>query len=449
MTSAGRSYRIPAHPLQKGREFVWTRWEGGRYDVALYFPKRVRTGRRTGWHQVFRRNTPCDRNRRIHSRLCRQSCLVLVFLAAWLSATMPAVVVCGQDAASEPALGEEPKALLSPVNLLPIDPVAEADGKKPSAPVAAPPVKLAPEMTALGNLGEQSGDAPVEGIKPASFQDITPGETTREQVVTKLGEPAEVTQQDSTEVLSYAIDPFPTVKVSIRENVVSSIVIHLAAPSTRADVTKELGLENFRPAVVNDDQNRPLGEVYPERGLMFAYADGTTNSQEARVEHVILETITVEPFLLRAQQQPADQYSKRLADLKTAQRLAPENPLPLALAAQLDLVCGKPLSALEAAQKAIELDGENVEYQIILADARRQLGQSREALESLRAAPETHRPVRLDHARARFLYGRLLATTAPRDYRRAMEETVSAIKLAAAQTERAEGENRRSNCDKS
>ena len=49
----------------------------------------------------------------------------------------------------------------------------------------------------------------------------------------------------------------------------------------------------------------------------------------------------------------------------------------------------------------------------------------------------------LDHARARFLYGRLLATTTPRDYRRAMEETVSAIKLAAAQTERAEGENRK------
>ena len=72
-------------------------------------------------------------NRRIRGNLCGQSCLVLIFLAAWLSATMPAAVLCGQDAASEPALGEEPKALLSPVNLLPVDPVAEAGGKKPSA----------------------------------------------------------------------------------------------------------------------------------------------------------------------------------------------------------------------------------------------------------------------------------------------------------------------------
>ncbi len=341
-------------------------------------------------------------NRRIRDNLRGQSCLVLIFLAAWLSATMPAALLCGQEAASEPALSEEPKALLSPVNLLPVDPVAEAGGKKPSAPVAAPPVKLAPEITALGDLGARSGGAPMEGIKPANFQDITPGETTRDEVVKKLGEPAEVTEQDSTEVLSYVIDPFPTVKVQIQDNVVSSIAIHLAAPTARADVTKELGLENFRPAIVNDGQNRPLGEVYPERGLMFAYAEGATNSREARIEHVILETITVEPFLLRAQQQPAEQYSECLADLKTAQRLAPENSQPWALAAQLDLVCGKPLSALEAAQKAIALDGDSVEYQIILADARRQLGQSRDALESLRELLKRTDLSALDHARARF-----------------------------------------------
>ncbi|MHB8971890.1 MAG: tetratricopeptide repeat protein [Pirellulaceae bacterium] len=383
----------------------------------------------------------CDRTSCVTFR--GQSCLACLFVAAWLTATMPMAVLCGQDEPSDRTPAEEPKTLLSPVNLLPIDPAAEAVGTQPSAPVAAPPVRLAPEITVLGKSPENAAANPEERVKPASFQDVTPGESTREQVVAKLGEPVGVTEQEGTEVLSYAISPFPTVKVSVRDNVVSSIVIHLAAPSTRADIAKELGLESFRPAIVNDDQARPLGEVYPERGLMFAYSEGTTDTQEARVEHVILETITVEPFLLRVQQQPAERYTQCLADLKTAQRLAPETPLPFALAAHLDLVCGKPRSALEAAQKAVLLDGDNVEYQLAVADAHRRLGESREALESVRTILKRTDLSLQDQARARYLYGRMLATTAPWNYKQAMEETVSAIKLAAGQTETAEGETRK------
>ena len=179
--------------------------------------------------------------------------------------------------------------------------------------------------------------------------------------------------------------------------------------------------------------DRALGEVYPERGLMFAYADGSTDPQEARVEHVILETITVEPFLLRAQQEPADHYARRLADLEVAQRLAPEDPVAFGLAARIDIECGRPLTALAAAQKAVELNPESIEYQIALADAKRQLGQTREALELTRTVLQRSDLTPLDQARARFILGRILATTAPRNYRQAMEETVTAIKVAAAQ----------------
>ncbi|MHB0958432.1 MAG: tetratricopeptide repeat protein [Pirellulaceae bacterium] len=383
----------------------------------------------------------CDRS--AYGDLRRQSYLAIVFFAAWLAAMLAAGMLYGQEEPSEPALTHEPKALLAPVNLLPVDPAAETVGTKPSSPVAAPPVQLAPDITAWSKLSERSAADAAEEIKPANFQEVTPGETTREQVLTKLGEPAEVDEQDGTEVLSYTIGPFPTVKVSVRDNVVSSIVIHLAAPSGRADVAKELGLASFQPAIVSDDRDRPLGEVYPERGLMFAYAEGTSDLQEARVAHVILETITVESFLLRAQQQPTEDFAKRLLDFESAQQLDSENPLPLILAAHLDLLCGKPLSALEAARKAVALDDNNVEYQITLADTRRRLGQSREALESLRAILQQTDLTPLDQARARFLYGRLLATLAPRDYRQAMEETVSAIKLSAAQAEQAKGDTRR------
>ena len=80
-------------------------------------------------------------------------------------------------------------------------------------------------------------------IKPANFKDVTPGETTREAILEKLGEPADRTHQEGVEVWTYAIGPFPKVRVTLTEDVVSSIVIHLAGPSARADVAKELGLK--------------------------------------------------------------------------------------------------------------------------------------------------------------------------------------------------------------
>ena len=329
-----------------------------------------------------------------------------------------------------------------PVNLLPVDPAAEAAGTQPRTAAAAPPVRLAPEITAAKEPATDSAAHAGERIEPASFQELTPGKTTREQVVAKLGEPAGVTEQDGIETLRFVVGPFPTVRVSLQNDRVSSIVVHLAAPSTRQDIAKELGLEAFRPAIVQDGQQRPLGEVYPERGLMFAYADGAADERTALIEHVILETISVEPFLLRAQQPPWEHLAARLADLRTAQELAPDNAVAFALTADLQLECGRPLMALAAAQKAVELDAASAAYQVTLANAHRQLGQAKEATDVLRAVMQKSDLSPLDHARARNLYGRLLATTEPRDYKRAMEETVSAIKLAAGATERAAGTDR-------
>ncbi len=200
---------------------------------------------------------------------------VCTLVAAWCLVTLPASERCAAKTNQPQTSPEEPKALLSPVELLPVNPESAAPATLPGPERSAPPVKLAPELNTL--MGAPAGHEllnSVEGIKPANFKEITPGETTREQVLEKLGEPADSTDQDGAEVLSYVIGPFPKVRVTLHENVVSSIVIHLAGPSVRADVAKELGLEDLRPVVVRDDQHRPLGEVYPERGLMFAYADG-------------------------------------------------------------------------------------------------------------------------------------------------------------------------------
>ncbi len=366
--------------------------------------------------------------------------LVWALAAAWCLVAPSSAILGGEDEPTE-ASPEEPQALLSPVELLPITPPQAAPATPSGPEFTGPSVKLAPEINVLMDPRARLS-ADLTAIKPANFKDVTPGETARESVLEKLGEPIDSQEQDGAEVLTFAIGPFPQVRVTLDEGVVSSIVIHLAGPSARGEVAQELGLSDLHSVVVRDDQDRPLGEVYPERGLMFAYADGVRDAQEAAVEHVILETISAEPFVLRAQQLPADDYGRRLADLETAGRLDPEDPVAFGMAARLELECGRPSSALAAAQKAVKLDLESVEYRLTLADAQRQLGQSHAALDATRGVLREPDLSPADEARARFILGRLLATTAPRNYRQAMDETVAAIKLAAAQVNRGAGELR-------
>jgi len=335
----------------------------------------------------------------------------------------------GQDELQEMPL-EEPQALLAPVELLPVEPRAAAPAPVAGPELAGPTVKLAPELNTLMDAASARTAA---SVKPANFKDITPGTTTRDEVLEKLGEPSDSVEQGDKEVWRYAIGPFPQVRITVEADVVSSIVIHLAGPSPRAEVAEELGLEDLRPVVVADEQDRPLGEVYPERGLMFAYSDDVEDALQANVEHVVLETISYEPFLLRAQRTPRESFSLRLADLEIAQRLEPEDPVAFGLAAQLSLECGKPLTAQAAAQKAVELNPTSAEYRLTLADALRQLGQATEALQGTRALLDRGDLLPHQQAQAHWLVGRMLATTAPRDHREAMDETVRAIKLAASQ----------------
>lgn len=377
----------------------------------------------------MRRKPPCARTR-------------------WMVAWLFAVAVCPRWLAwaaegdvpqtASRAVAEEPRALLAPVDLLPVEPGLGPAPLEPSANGASPEplVKLAPEISAWTSPGREAAARQVADMKPATFQDITPGETTRDEVLKTLGEPAATAPEESGELLTYAIGPFPQVRIALRDGVVASIVIHLSAPGPREDVAKELGMSGYRSAVVRDDQQQPLGEVFPERGLMFAYAPDAPSGP--LVDHVVLETLSAEPFLLRCEQTPAESVARRLADLRAAQRLAPQQARAWDDAAQLELVSGRPQSALAAARRAVEIDAQSAAFRMTLAEAQHHVGESVAALATLRPALEQSGLTPLEQVRGRLLLGRLLATTPPRDFRRAMEETVAAIKLASAQAKQAD-----------
>ena len=150
---------------------------------------------------------------------------------------------------------------------------------------------------------------------------------------------------------------------------------------------------------------------------------------------VVLERISVEPFLLRSEQAAPEQIGKRLSDLRVVQQLLPNDAEAYALAARLDQQCGRIAAALEAARTAVDLDAEKTEYRILLADLRRQAGESEQALTMIQTALQDGKLSSLDQAEGRIIYGRLLAARPNFDHKQAMQETVSAIKLAAAQTQ--------------
>ena len=337
----------------------------------------------------------------------------------------------------QPAVLEEPKALMTPATLIPVD-TQGADPTSPApesevAPASAPPIRLAPAPLPLHAEPAKKITSEVSGIRPASFKGITPGESTYDDVVAKMGDPLETTSSDEKEELVFKLGPFPSVQVTITDKVVSSIIIHLAEATARSTVVEELKLGDFEPVSIVDNTGRTLGEVYPERGLMFAFA-GSNEAEESQVSQVVLERISVEPFLLRVQGLPDDAITQRVKTLQTVQQLLPDDAEAYGLQARIEEQCGRLASAQELAQRTLELDPESSVYRTELAGINRQLGNHQESLQAVRAvlADDTLSP--LEQAEAQYLLGRLLAATPHFEYTEGMQETVKAIKLAATET---------------
>ncbi|MFO7907695.1 MAG: hypothetical protein R6U98_33925, partial [Pirellulaceae bacterium] len=78
-----------------------------------------------------------------------------------------------------------------------------------------------------------------------------------------------------------------------------------------------------------------------------------------------------------------------------------------------------------------------------MADIERRLGHSKKALQAIRAVLADDSISSLEEAEAQLILGRLLATTSNHDYKQAMQETVTGIKLASAETDASQQRRRR------
>ena len=169
-------------------------------------------------------------------------------------------------------------------------PAASTPGEKPAGGQSDAPLRPIPEGVPTG---------PVE-IQTASFNKITPGISTADDVQKLWGPPKQVKSQGGMVVHLYKVEPFEHVEVFLAQGKAASIVIRLSRAFPADGVAQQLALANLRPVLVSNALGEILGQSYPERGVLFSFEPAPAAGKVSmKVAQIILEPVTAEPFVLR------------------------------------------------------------------------------------------------------------------------------------------------------
>lgn len=229
-------------------------------------------------------------------------------------------------------------------------------------------------------------------FEPVKFQGILVGKATKQELLDAWGEPAESTANDDGSVLSYDIEPFQAVEVLIAPSeVVSAIKVTLAAALDPKKLAAQLSLDEIDPVTVRDDKDQPLGQAFPERGVLFMFDAAGANEQlkdgqtAPAVSQVAIQPLDARAFALRAENRLHGCYGQNINDLKTALALDPEFAHAQWLLAEIYLVTGQADLAGAAADAACALEPDNAAYQLRRCQALELLGEYDEAVHTVRA----------------------------------------------------------------
>ncbi len=231
----------------------------------------------------------------------------------------------------------------------------------------------------------------------------------------------------------YSIEPFDRVEVSYQKEKVSSIVIRFEKPFPADKIAQQLDMASVKPVLVSNELAEILGQVYPERGVLLAFEPSPEkNKPSMKVTHIILEPLSAEPFILRAETEIDNRYDLSRRDLEEALNLQPNN-------ARANWLLGRVLSATDqldkaeaAAAKSVRLEPENPRYRVTRAQILGQMGRSPEALKEAQQAVDISNDRAHIQARALCLLGDLTASGPKPDYRKAISYHTKAVQVADA-----------------
>ncbi|HEX6961558.1 MAG TPA: hypothetical protein VF175_06805, partial [Lacipirellula sp.] len=277
-----------------------------------------------------------------------------------------------------------------------------ADPPATSQPGASPVVRGTPDKPAADDVCiEEEVTAtdivPTPEMQPATFNGVTPGVTTRAEVLAKWTGAQEADAKGPT--LTYSLGSFPTIEINFNGEIVQSIRVELAKPDGFASMVAKLGLVELRPAVAKDDFGNPLSTSFPERGVtLMQQAAGAaavasddalaTDGAATEVYEIVVRRILPGPFVLRAEGAPMNSFTERTADLQTALKLSPKNAKALHLLSEVKLATSKAIAAEQLAAQAVKLSPEDDAYRLQWAKCLKQLARYDEAVEQTRMVLE-------------------------------------------------------------
>ena len=345
------------------------------------------------------------------------------------TAELSETVSSTKDVAAEQRIRRESiSSGAAPITIVPIDepaaepsPKPEQDAEQPEAQTADEPLRPIPDSMGTGLVA----------VEAASFSGITPGVSTRQDVKKAWGQPKEMAGQDDSLMELYSVEPFDRIEVTYAQDKVSSVVIRFDRAFPAENVAKQLDLATIRPVLVANELGEVLGLAYPERGVLFAFeASSEPGKPSMKVAQIVLEPISAEPFVLRAETTLETRCDLSCRDLEQALSLEPDN-------ARAHWLHGRALVAMEqhekaagAVAKAVHLDPDNPHYRATLAQILAELGRLSEAIEESQKAVETSESRPHVKARALCLIGDLLASGPKPDYKKAITFHTQALQIA-------------------
>jgi tetratricopeptide (TPR) repeat protein len=218
-------------------------------------------------------------------------------------------------------------------------------------------------------------------VEVARFKDIQPGVTTSDELIERWGEGKLLRQKDGTKQRVYKLEMYPRVTVSLERKRVSAIDAHLEQPTDPETLAERLHLDAESSVPVLDDAGQPLGQSYPDRGLLFSFEPGTK-----LVSQMLLEPIDPQPFLVRAANETELHPGWGLRDVDYALQLDPKHAESQDMRAQMLLSIGRPSEALKSANRSIELAPDNAAFMLNKAAILARLDRREDALKLTQTA---------------------------------------------------------------
>ncbi len=309
-----------------------------------------------------------------------------------------------------------------------VDPAASELQPAPTAKTTPAPSKKA--VAPLSPVPDPM-EAPPVPIETASFKEITPGVSSMADVASAWGKPKKTSQADGLPVHLYSVDPFKQVEVTFSGDKVSSIVIRLDRSFPADAVAKQLDLASIRPVLVSNEMGEILGLAYPERGVLFAFEQNAEPGKPSmKVLQIILEKVSAESFVLRAETTLETRNDLSRLDLERALKLDPDNARAHWLLGRVLVASERLEEALAETGKAVRLAPDNPQYRTTHAQVLAQAGLLSEAMQHAQKAVETSGNRLHIKARATCLIGDLLASGAKPDFKKALTYHTEAIRIA-------------------